>query len=115
MDARVDAQLRAAQVGDHVAFYEEAQRYQIQARGERYLICTRPFHAGRTVLYTIIDLEDRVRGAENLVLGAGAETRQQCEEMLARLEGRAGDFPTEVSKRNRVPLRVRTIWTDFAP
>jgi hypothetical protein len=46
-----------------------------------------------------------VRGPENLVFGVGAETRQQCEQMLTRIE--AGE--TEVSLRNRVPLRLREV------
>lgn len=92
-------------IGDRVKFVEEPQRYTVQARGERYLVCTRPFALRKTVFYTVVDLVEQVRGTENLVLCLGAETRQDCEEMLARLEGRDGPR-TEVSHRNRIPLRV---------
>ena len=96
------SELLAAKVGDKVRFVEEKQAYTVQARGERFLICTKPFNPRRTVLYTVIDLEQQVRGTENLIFGMGAETREQCEHMLERLE--RGD--TEVSYRNRVPLRL---------
>lgn len=97
--------LATARVGDRVKFAEEVHRYTIQARGVRYLVCTRPFALRKTVWYTVVDLEKQIRGTENLVLGFGAETREECEEMLARLEGRAGE-PTEVSYRTRIPLHV---------
>lgn len=103
--------LLAAKVGDRVRFAEEKQAYTIQASGIRYLVCTKPFNPKRTVLYTVVDLEEMVRGTENLIFSAGAETRQQCEEMLMRLEGRDTElvWTTEVSHRNRVPLNVREV------
>lgn len=92
----------AATVGDKVRFAEERQAYTVQARSKRFLVCTKPFNPRRTVLYTVVDLVQQVRGTEDLIFGFGAETREQCEEMLERLE--RGD--TEVSYRNRVPLRL---------
>jgi hypothetical protein len=96
------SELLAAKVGDKVRFAEEKQAYTVQARSERFLICTKPFNPRRTVLYTVVDLVQRVRGTENLIFGMGAETREDCEQMLNRLE--RGD--SEVSYRNRVPLRL---------
>lgn len=108
-----NAQLAFARVGDRVRFQEEKQAYTIQARGERYVVCTKPFNARRTVLYTVVDLAEEIRGTENLVLSAGAETRAQCEEMLARLEGRGDtEWATEISHRNRVPLRCIAVLTE---
>ena len=103
--------LSDVKVGDFLTFEEERLKYEVQARSARYLVCTKPFNPKRTVLYTVVDLADGVRGTENLVFGAGAETREQCEEMIARLEGRGQtEFATEVSYRNRIPLRVKTRW-----
>lgn len=103
--------LAKANVGDKVRFAEEKQAYTIQARGVRYLVCTKPFNPKRTVLYTVVDMVECIRGTENLVIGAGAETRGQCEEMLMRLEGRDAERgrSTEVSHRNRVPLVVSEV------
>ena len=98
--------LEAVGVGWRVRFAEERNAYTVQARGSRYLVCTKPFPLRRTVLYTVVDLLEQVRGTENLIFGAGAETREQCDEMLNRLEGREEHVQTEVSHRNRVPLRV---------
>src|SRR5512139_680904 len=91
----------SATVGDKVRFAEEKQAYTVQAIGKRFLVCTKPFNPRQTVLYTVVDLEQKVRGTENLIFCMGAETREDCEQMLERLE--RGD--TEVSYRNRVPLR----------
>lgn len=99
-------ELRAAMVNDRVKFAGERNAYTIQARSERFLVCTKPFPLRRTVIYTIVDMVELVRGPENLTFGAGAESRAHCERMLARLEGRGREIPTEVSRRNRVPLEV---------
>lgn len=103
--------LKSLKVGDYITLEEESHKYQIQARGERYLVCTKPFNARRTVLYTIVDLVEGVRGTENLVFGGGFESRADCEEAMDRLEGAGTRFGhTEVSHRNRVPVRAKTIW-----
>lgn len=75
------------QPGLHVKFASEKQRYTVQASDRRFAVCTKPFNARKTVLYTIIDFDEKIRGPENLVFGAGAETKKQCEEMLDRLKG----------------------------
>lgn len=107
---------RCVPVGSKVKFPGEKQRYTVMARSDRFLVCTKPFNPKRTVLYTVIDLEKRIRGTENLVFGAGAETKEQCEEMIDRLEGRDKDcFQTEVSHRNRVDLVVESIFSCPSP
>lgn len=100
--------ISALAVGDRVWFVEEKLPYTVQARSRRYLICTKPFNLQRTVLYCIVDFKEDVRGPENLIFGFGAETREQCEEMLKRLQRDTGvGFLTEVSHRHRIPLAVR--------
>lgn len=103
------ALLLDAKPGDKVKFTEEAQAYTIQARSDRFLVCTKPFNLKRTVLYTIVDLQRNIRGTENLIFGAGAETVAACTDMVARLEGTLGDWQTEISYRNNVPLSVDKI------
>jgi hypothetical protein len=95
-------------VGDKIKFAEEKLRYTVRAAGERYIVCNKPFNPQRTVLYTVIDWEEQVRGTENVVFSIGAETQEQCEEMLMRLEGRDAElgWSTEVSRRNRIPLKI---------
>jgi hypothetical protein len=97
-----------ARVGDRVKFSEERLSYTVRARSPRFLVCTKPFSPRKTVIYTVVDLREGVRGTENLIFGAGAETQEQCDEMLRRLEGADTElgFPTEVSRRNRVALNV---------
>lgn len=91
-----------------IYFAEEVMPYRVRAIGDRYVVCTKPFNPKRTVLYTVIDLVENVRGTENLVFGMGAETDLQCQEMCARLHGNSG-VKTEVSRRNRIPLSIRLI------
>lgn len=93
-------------VGERVRFQGERQSYVIQARDERYLICTKPLNVHHTVMYTIIDLEEGVRSTDDLVFGLGYETREQCEANLDRLQqGQMG-----LSRRQKVPLRLVGIY-----
>lgn len=96
------------EIGTRIWFVGESRPYRVRAKGRRYAVCTKPFNILHTVLYTIIDTKEWIRGTENLVFGMGAETDQQCQEMLARIEGR-GDVKTEISRRNRVPMKVRSL------
>jgi hypothetical protein len=89
-------------IGEKIWFSEERCGYTIQAKGGQYLICTKPFNPKHTVLYTIVDIENMMRGPEDLVFGMGAETRQACEEMLHRL--RIGE--SDLSHRHSIPLCV---------
>lgn len=91
-------------VGQRIRFQEEKQAYTIQARSERYLVCTKPFNPRKTVLYTIVDLENGIRGTEN-IWGSGFMDVKSCEEAIDRLEGR-GTFHSQVSNRNWIHLRV---------
>lgn len=110
-------------VGSEVKFASEKRAYTVQASDERYAVCTKPFNPRHTVLYTVIDFKENVRGTENLIFGMGAETREQCEDMLDRLNGRHDSngrslvgtkfdevpMRTEVSHRNRVALDIERI------
>jgi hypothetical protein len=87
-------------VGDLIRFPEERRPYRIKARSDRYLICTKPFNARKTVLYTIVDFERGVRGPDNMVFGMGYETDADCAARMDELL--SGD--TEVSHRRSIPL-----------
>ena len=90
-------------VGDKIKFAEYKKHWTVQACDKRFLICTKPFNLRHTVLYTIVDLVDNVRGTENLVFCMGFETRKQCQEALQRLQ----EGVSEISFRNRVLLKIR--------
>jgi hypothetical protein len=97
--------LRGIRRGAKIKLFPERRRYTVRAASERFLVCTKPFNLRRTVLYTVIDREEQVRGTENLIFGLGAETDEQCEAMLGRLvEG-----VSAVSYRNRVGLLVESV------
>lgn len=88
--------------GDRIWFAEEKRPYAVRAADARYAVCTKPFNPKRTVLYTVVDSVEQIRGTENLIFCAGAETDQQCADMLLRITS----GKTEISRRNRIPLRI---------
>ena len=69
-------------VGDNIKFEGERNRYTVQACDDRYIIATKLFNAQKTVLYTIVDLERKVRVADNLVFSHGYESQLDCEQNL---------------------------------
>lgn len=95
-------EFRRVPEGARIWFKGEKQAYTVRASNVAFAICTKPFNARKTVLYTIIDWEQDVRGAEDLLFGMGAETDEECRQMLERLT--LGE--SEVSYRNRVPLAI---------
>lgn len=107
--------------GTRIKFKEERQCYTVRAIGKRYAVCTKPFNAQKTLLYTVIDFELAIRGTENLVFGMGAETDEDCEEMIWRLEtpekwyGNHNRTASEVSHRNRIDLHIVSILPPCKP
>ena len=91
-----------AAVGDRVYFAIEKRPYRVRARNQRYLICTKPFNPRKTVLYTIIDLVEKVRGPDNIIFGLGYEDQEDIDARLADLA--SGE--AEVSHRRRIDLDV---------
>jgi hypothetical protein len=97
--------LKTAQVGARVWFSGEKRPYKVRARNERYLICVKPFNARKTVLYSIVDIDEDIRGRDNLIFGLGYENDESITENMHRLS--TGEM--EVSHRHRVPLRVERV------
>ena len=89
-------------VGSKIKFSTDKRPYTVQASDNRYAVCTKPFNLRHTVLYTIVDLDQGIRGTENLIFCMGFESKPLCEEALERLQN--GD--SEVSHKNRVPLDI---------
>lgn len=96
-------------VGARIKFRGEVQRYTVQAASPRYAICTKPFNARKTVIYTIIDFERAVRGRDDRVLGMGYGTRQDCERNLKAMLAPEHLGPVGVSKRHCVPLDIEAV------
>jgi len=88
--------------GEKIKFKSEKKRYTIQACDERFLICTKPFAARKTYIYTVVDLKENVRGTVNLIFGPAEDYSRPEEAQMALKEFRAGNY--EVSHRNRIPL-----------
>lgn len=115
-------------VNSTIKFQEDNLPYTIQAVSERYLICTRPFDKTEdddildykvemsayctkkeayedlknSCMYTIVDLEEEIRGSDNYNSWSDYSTREECEEVLKAFETNE----IEISYRNRVKLNI---------
>jgi len=107
-------------VGDKIYFAEEKKPYTIRACDSRYLICTKPFNLRpKTVIYTIVDLKEGIRGTDGYSLGAyDYYSDEDCQNFLKELQD-AAKAPLEsedgviydvgsahISYRNRIKLNI---------
>lgn len=101
---------------DKVKCVGEKQRYTIQARNDRFVILTKPFNAQKTYLYSIVDLERKIRGRDNLIFGfcyidskgeisQNYNCKEGAEEAIRQLE--AGEM--EISYRHYKKLEPEEI------
>lgn len=97
-----DLMIEKVDVGSKLWLNGEKQGYTVRASNRFYSICTKPLNCQKTVLYTIIDWHNKIMGTENLVFGFGAETDEQCKEMLDRITNAESD----ISRRNCIKLIV---------
>lgn len=85
-------------VGDRVRFapYKRAMTVRAVTTGGRFAILTMPFNPQRTVIYTVIDFERKVRGADNYY-GLGYETDEQIADALAAFQATEDDLPGQMA------------------
>ena len=93
------------EVGSKIKFVEEKQKYTVMASNVAFAVCTKPMNALKTVLYSVIDWHQKIRGTENLIFGMGAETKEDCEEMLERFT----QGESEISHRNWIQLNIEKL------
>ncbi len=92
--------------GEKVYFHGELQPYTVKACDNRFAICTKPYNPKRTVLYTIVDLKEGIRGTNNLVFNC-YDYKKQKEILECLKDLQSGE--TEITRRNRVPLQIMLI------
>lgn len=105
MNPNTRAKLDSAVVGSRIWFEGESQPYRVRARDERYIICTKPFNLKKTVLYSVIDLEEMRRGPDNNIFCCGYETEDQIEANMKEFRERT----LEVSRRRGIDLAVNAV------
>lgn len=111
-------------VGNKIWFAEEKRPYTVRACDDRFLICTKPYNfKPKTVIYTIVDLVDGIRGTDNYSIGwCDYYETADCEAMLRELQKTASEESTEmvdgvlvhiqplmgtyISRRNRIELNI---------
>ena len=89
-------------IGDKVYVPNEKKPYRVRCRNDRYIICTKPCNLYHTVLYFIVDLQDKWRGPDDRVFCSGYETDSDCSERLAELQ----NGKINVSSRRGIPLDI---------
>lgn len=91
--------------GSRVYFEREKRPYTVKACDGHYAICTKPFAAKKTVMYTIIDLKEGIRGTNNMVFNPyDYAVQEDIDKCLSDLS--SPEECLEVSYRNRVPLDI---------
>lgn len=90
------------EVGDMVYIPEHKRPFRVKARDDRYIICTKPYNPKHTVIYFIIDLQDKWRAPDNRVFCSGYETDDDCKKRLEELQ--SGKI--SLSRRRGVPLDI---------
>ncbi len=90
--------------GDKIWFAEEKKPYTIRACDDRYLICTKPYNfKPQTVLYTIVDLKEQIRGTDGYCIGPYSYYDQEdCDDYLKELQTNE----SHISYRNRIELNI---------
>lgn len=77
--------MKTYKVGDKIKFKAEKQRYTIQACNERFLICTKPFNARKTFIYTLVDLKEGIRGTEGKYCTHDYDNPEEARKALNKL------------------------------
>jgi len=93
-------------IGTKVWFPEEVKPYTVKAKSERFAILTKPFNLQQTVMYTIVDLAEKIRGTNFWVFNPYDYTNQKDIELCLK-ELESGEC--EISQRNRVHLSIAKI------
>jgi len=95
-------------VGDRIKFVSEHNSYEIQAVSTdgRWVVATKPFNLRNTVIYTLIDTVNQLRGVDDsLGNSLGYETRADCEESLKLIQ--SGMFGYSYRRR---PMELDVEW-----
>jgi len=113
----------------YIKFIEEKQKYKVMIENEQFMICTKPFNAKKTFLYTIVDKKNHIRGAdeywkwggrykyddiEECKVAINLLTDDNCILSWSYIDEESGeivtDVPYHISGRNQIPLDIE--WID---
>lgn len=89
-------------VGDKVFIPNQTKPFRVRCRDDRYIICTKPFNLKHTVIYFIVDLQDKWRAPDDRIFCSGYETDKDCMDRLKELE----DGEIGLSIRRGIPLDI---------
>lgn len=108
LDTTVKIDIKAITPGFKIYFVGERIGYTIKACNKRYLICTKPYNPKKTVLYTIVDLKEEIRGTNNLVFNLYDYAKQKDIERCMKdlISGESDLDGLKITRRNRVPLQI---------
>jgi hypothetical protein len=73
-------------IGDKIKIPNQRNRFTIRAFDKRFIIMTKPFNARKTYLYSIIDLQELLRGPDNLIFGNYNCYEKEADKCLKQLQ-----------------------------
>lgn len=93
--------------GMKIWFTGEVKSYTIRSCNERYLVCTKPYNFKKnTVIYTMVDLWEGVRGRDGYVFSPyDYFSQEDCDNYLKDLT--EGDV--SISRRGQVNLEIKKL------
>lgn len=93
--------------GQRVWFSDGKKSFKVREANEKFAICTQPYNfKPETVIYTIIDFENNIRGMDNMVFGVhDYYSDEDCAEAMKELL--SGDL--EVSRRHHKYVKLDII------
>jgi len=97
--------------GKRIKFAEEKRSYKIVAMNDRFVICTKPFNLRKTFVYTIVDLEEQLRGPDNMIFGPKYDYSDpvKATKAINELMGSNGITAFGISRRNNVKLNIEWV------
>jgi hypothetical protein len=90
--------------GKRIKFAEEKVSYKVIAADDYYAICVKPFNLKKTYIYTIVDLQNKMRGPDNLIFGPKFKYDKAEEAKLGLQDLNNGIL--ELSHRRSIPLKI---------
>ena len=98
-------------LGNKIYFAEEKRPYTVKACNDRFVVCTKPFNLKHTVLYTIVDLKEKIRGTNNLIFNSyDYSVQEDIEDFLNDLQlfsdNKELNIGLSISHKNRIPLNI---------
>ena len=97
--------IKEVEVDDKVQFDNEKLYFTVKARNERFIICVRPYKAVGGTWYTIVDLQEHIRGHHDVFRSFDFLKIKDINKVLKMVSDPEIKHPIP----DNVPLRIKNI------